>query len=231
MAQPQIHANHRQRMRKRFEETGFDGFSDHEVLEYILFHAIPRKDVNPLAHALLEHFGALDRVLEAEEKELLQVDGIGPSTARLIRLFLAVDRRYHQHKTRPARTVKSLEEIGEYLETLFYGVRVEMVYAMYLDDRNHILKVEKCFEGTVNASSVFVNVLSSRMIALGATQLVLAHNHPRGFALPSREDMNLTGQIRQKLATLGLTLLDHVVVAPDGYISLRQSDRFESLFT
>ena len=142
-----------------------------------------------------------------------------------------MDRRYHQHKTRPVRTVKSLEEVGEHMEALFYGARVEQVYAMYLDDRNHILKVEKCFEGTVNASSVFVNVLSSRMITLGATQLVLAHNHPRGFALPSREDMNLTGQICQKLGTLGLKLVDHVIVAPDGHISLRQSDRFQSLFT
>ena len=159
------------------------------------------------------------------------MEGVGPATARLIRLFLAVDRRYHQHKTRPVRTVKSLEEVGEHMESLFYGARVEQVYAMYLDDRNHILKVEKCFEGTVNASSVFVNVLSSRMITLGATQLVLAHNHPRGFALPSREDMNLTGQICQKLGTLGLKLVDHVIVAPDGHISLRQSDRFQSLFT
>ena len=187
--------------------------------------------MNPIAHALMDHFGGLDRVLEASEQELTQVEGVGPATARLIRLFLAVDRRYHQHKTRPVRTVKSLEEIGEHMESLFYGARVEQVYAMYLDDRNHILKVEKCFEGTVNASSVFVNVLSSRMITLGATQLVLAHNHPRGFALPSREDMNLTSQIRQKLGTLGLKLVDHVIVAPDGYISLRQSDRFQSLFT
>lgn len=186
MAQQQIHANHRQRMRKRFEETGFDGFSDHEVLEYILFHAIPRKDVNPIAHALLNHFGGLDRVLEASEQELTQVEGVGPATARLICLFLAVDRRYHQHKTRPVRTVKSLEEVGEHMESLFYGARVEQVYAMYLDDRNHILKVEKCFEGTVNASSVFVNVLSSRMITLGATQLVLAHKPPQRLraALP-----------------------------------------------
>ena len=79
MAQQQIHANHRQRMRKRFEETGFDGFSDHEVLEYILFHAIPRKDVNPIAHALMDHFGGLDRVLEASEQELTQVEGVADS--------------------------------------------------------------------------------------------------------------------------------------------------------
>ena len=230
MAQQGLHSNHRERMRKRFEVSGFDGFSEHEVLEYILFHAIPRKDVNPLAHRLIDYFGSLDRVLEANEQELMKVEGIGPAAARMISMMLAVDRYYRTMKTKPGRRVSSLEEIGDYMESLFYGAKVEMVYAMYQDDRNHILKVEKCFEGTANTSSVSINLLSNRMIILGATQLVLAHNHPRGFALPSREDLNLTQQLRQKLNTLGLKLLDHVIVSPDGYISLRTSDRFQNLF-
>ncbi len=230
MAEQGIHTNHRERMRKRFQENGFDGFSDHEVLEYILFHAIPRKDVNPLAHQLIEHFGSLDRVLEASERELVQVPGIGPAAARLIAMLLPADRYYRMLKKRPGRKVSSLEEIGDYMETLFYGAAVEMVYAMYLDDRNHILKVEKCFEGTANSSTVPVSLLSSRMIQLGATQLVLAHNHPRGFALPSREDLELTIQLRRQLATLGLSLLDHVIVSPDDYISLRMSEKFQNLF-
>lgn len=225
-----IHTNHRERMRKRFQENGFDSFSEHEVLEYILFHAIPRKDVNPLAHRLIKHFGGLDRVLEANERELMQVEGIGPAAARLISMLLAVDRYYRMMKTRPARIVNSLEEIGEHMESLLYGAKIEIVYAMYLDDRNHMIKVERCFEGTINASTVFVNMLTSRMITLGATQVVIAHNHPSGLALPSREDMVLTGHLKNKLNTLGLKLLDHIIVAPDGYVSLRLSDRFKELF-
>ena len=111
-----------------------------------------------------------------------------------------------------------------------FGAKVEVVYAVYMDNRNHILKTEKCFEGTINASTVFINMLTSRMLTLGATQLVLAHNHPAGFALPSKEDIILTRQISEKLKTLGLTLLDHVVVAPDGYVSMRMSDRFQATF-
>ena len=230
MAEQSIHANHRERMRKRFQENGFDGFSDHEVLEYILFHAIPRKDVNPLAHRLLDHFGSVDRVMEASERKLIKVDGIGPAAARLIAMLLPADRYYRMVKTKPARTIKSLQELGDYMESLLFGAKVEVVYAVYMDNLNHILKTEKCFEGTINASTVFINMLTSRMLTLGATQLVLAHNHPAGFALPSKEDIILTRQISEKLKTLGLTLLDHVVVAPDGYVSMRMSDRFQATF-
>ena len=145
-------------------------------------------------------------------------------------MLLAADRYYRMMKTRPARIVNSLEEIGEHMESLLYGAKIEIVYAMYLDDRNHMIKVERCFEGTVNASTVFVNMLTSRMITLGATQVVIAHNHPSGLALPSREDMVLTGHLKNKLNTLGLKLLDHIIVAPDGYVSLRLSDRFKELF-
>lgn len=230
MAEQGIHDNHRERMRKRFQENGFDSFSEHEVLEYLLFHAIPRKDVNPIAHELIDHFGGLDRVLETDEKELMKVNGIGPSAARLISVILATDRYYRMMKTRPPKTVKNLEEIGNHMEALLYGAKVEMVYAMYLDDRNHILKVEKCFEGTINASTIFVNMITSRMITLGATQIVISHNHPGGLALPSREDMVLTTHLQSKLNTLGLKLLDHVIVAPDGYVSLRMSERFKDIF-
>lgn len=221
-----IHADHRERLHRRFLEHGLGGFAEHEALEYMLTFAIPRKDVNPLAHRLIDRFGGFCRVLEASEAELLEVEGIGPATARLLAMVMEAGRYYQQCRAAAPRVFERLEQIAEFVIPLFHGVRVEQVYALYLDDRNSLIKLEKLAEGSSNESAVSSRALAQRAVRLGATQVVLAHNHPGGLALPSQADLDFTASAAGLLGQLGIRLLDHIIVDSGGdCLSMQQTKR------
>lgn len=221
-----VHENHRARMHERFEKSGFDHFADHEVLEYLLFYSIPRRDVNPLAHRLLNHFGSLSAVLKATRDELMQVDGVGEKTARMIVMIMETGRRFQKDNVSKPKAFKSLDEIGEYIKPHFYASRKELVFALFLDDRNMPIRLEKLAEGSVNEAPVSKKELVRQAVRLDATQVVLAHNHPKGIALPSTEDLVFTKELAVMLKNVGITLLDHVIVDGEGDMtSMRQSNR------
>lgn len=227
---PNVHERHRERMRQRFREGGFSGFAQHEVLEYLLFMAIPRKNVNPIAHELLNHFGSIDRVLEASAEELQEVKGIGAAAARLIEVVVAVNRYALTVKRNPGNDpVTSVQQLAQYMESFLISRPREVVYAIYLNDQNRILKSEQLHEGTVNSSSISEKVVANRMITLGATQIVIGHNHPQGCSVPSQEDLVVTKRLASKLEMLGLRLLDHVIVGTDGYMSFRLSGQMNEI--
>lgn len=217
------HEGHRQRLRKRFREEGLDNFSDIQVLELILQFSIPRKDTNLLAHALLDHFGSLHQVLEAPEQELMQVEGIGEQSAVLIRLVTEVGRYYLTNRQNRVQVLPSVESCAQYLTAFFYGRNVEMVYLLCLDAKCKLLGCRKIAEGNVNAASISVRKIVSEALSANASSVVLAHNHPGGFALPSGEDIQTTGRVAEALAAVDITLADHVIVADDDYVSLAQS--------
>ena len=221
-----IHKDHRKRMYKRFEQNGFDGFAEHEVLEFLLFFAIPRGDVNPIAHRLIERFGSFAGVLEASEQDLLQVEGIGPASARLLTSVMEASRFYQISRVNLPQQFRSLDEIGEYIKTYFYGIQNERIYALFLDDRNAPIAVQKIAEGSVNETVCSKRELVRRAVRLGATQLVLAHNHPQGMALPSPEDMAFTQELIRMLESVGVNFLDHIICDGRGeWTSMRQSRR------
>lgn len=226
-----LHADHRKRMRRRFAQQGdFSGFAEHEVLEYILYLAIPRKDTNPLAHRLIERFGGLCQVLEASESDILAVEGAGPAVARLLTTMHAANRYYSQSRGRAPRTFRSLEEIAEYLIPQFYGAVNEQVYALFLDDRNSPLQLQKVTEGTVNEAVLARTQIARMAVRHHATQVVLAHNHPAGAALPSPADLMFTRELAGALDSLGIRFLDHIIVDKEGdYISLQQSGRMPAV--
>ncbi len=225
----EIHKDHRKRMQQRFEKNGFEGFAEHEVLEFLLFFAIPRGDVNPLSHALIEHFGSFADVLEADAADLLQVEGIGPASARLITSLMEAARYYQLQRARVPQRFSTLDEIGTYLKNYFYGARNEKLYALFLDDRNGLVAVKKMAEGSVNAAAVPKAELVRQAVRLGATQLILAHNHPRGIALPSAEDVWFTQQLRQMLQSVGIALSDHIIFDAAGdWTSMAQSGRMNN---
>ena len=228
MGRPEeVHANHRRRMYERFaRQGGFSGFAEHEVLEYLLYFAIPRKDTNPLAHRLIKRFGGLCQVLEAGESELLSVEGAGPAVARLLTGIHAANRYYSQCKARAPRVFQSLEEVAAFLAPQFHGAVTEQVYVLFLDDRNSLVRLQKVTEGTVNEAVMARTQIARLAVQCHATQAVLAHNHPAGAALPSPSDLAFTDELAAALASLGVRLLDHVIVDRDGdYISLQQSGR------
>ena len=218
-----IHKEHRERMRKRFLEEGLDHFSDIQVLEFLLFYAIPRQDTNPIAHALLERFGSFPQVMEAPVKELEKVPGIGPNAALLISFATELSRYYYVSRAQQPRILKTITACGDYLKELFLGRRTEMVYLLCLDAKCKVLCCQEIGEGSVNSANVPIRRIVEVALRVNATSCILAHNHPSGVALPSGEDVETTRRVAAALDTVEVQLVDHIIVADDDYVSLAQS--------
>ncbi len=217
-----IHEGHRQRMKERFLRHGLDNFDDVNVLELLLFFALPRQDTNPVAHALLDRFGSLDAVLEASESELREVKGVGDSAAVLLRLIPALTRRYLITKTPDGEPVQTPSQAGRYFVPRFFYEKEEVVLALLLDARRRPLCCEEMSRGAVNAVEINARRIASLALERKASGVILAHNHPSGVALPSREDELTTAQLRKALALVGVELYDHVVVAGSNYVSMKE---------
>lgn len=217
------HAGHRDRLRSRFLREGLDNFTDIQVLELMLFFSVPRRDTNPIAHRLLEHFGCLSRVLEAPVEELLRVEGIGESSALLLRLFHEAARYYQVDKTIQEKILPTITACGEYLVPFFFGRQVETVYLLCLDAKCKVLCCQQVCEGSVNSAGVSVRRIAEIALNAKATTAVLAHNHPSGIALPSAEDVQTTHRVAAALRAVEVILADHVIVADGDYVSMVQS--------
>lgn len=218
-----IHEGHRERVRKRFLQEGLDSFTDIQVLEFLLFYCISRRDTNPIAHALLERFGSLSQVLEAPVEELCKVDGIGESTAVFLRLIPQAGRFYLKDRVSQVKILSSLESCAAYLVPFFFGQRVEMVYLLCLDAKCKLLNCTRIAEGNVNAAGLSVRKVVETALAANATSVVLAHNHPGGLAIPSKEDILTTSRVSAALDAVDIHLSDHIIVADNDYVSMVQS--------
>lgn len=223
-----IHEGHRQRLKNRFLEEGLDGFTDVQVLELLLFYCIPRKDTNPIAHALLKHFGALSQVLEAPVEELVKVPGISQNAATLLHLITETGRYYLVDRANQNKILPTIEKCAAYMLPFFFGRTVETVFLLCLDAKCKVLCCKEIGEGSVNSAGISVRKIVETALAANATTVVLAHNHPSGVALPSGEDVVTTRRIAMALRAVEVHLADHIVVADDDYVSMAQSgERFE----
>lgn len=221
-----IHDGHRQRLKDRFRREGLDHFDEHQVLELLLFYCIPRKDTNPIAHALIQRFGSLSQVMEAPVEELEKVPGMGAGAATFLSLITAVGRYYLVNRTSQTEILRTIEQCGEYLVPFFYGKRNETVYLLCLDAKCKVLCCREVGEGSVNSANVSIRKIVEVALNANATTVILAHNHPSGLALPSAEDVQTTRQVAMALDAVEVTLADHIVVADDDYVSLVQSDYY-----
>lgn len=218
-----IHTGHRQRLKERFLKEGLDNFNELQVLELLLFYCIPRQDTNPIAHALLDRFGSLAQVLEAPTSELQKVPGVGESTATFLPLLASLCRYYLVHRTASNVILNTIEQCGNYLLPFFCGRRNEVVYLLCLDAKCKVLSCKEVGEGSVNSASVPIRRIVEMALADNATSVVLAHNHPSGMALPSGEDQLTTRRLAMSLSTVDIELVDHLVIADNDFVSLRQS--------
>ena len=218
-----IHAGHRERVRQEFLTRGIEGWPDHRMLELILFYAIPKGDVNPLAHELIDRFGSLSNVLDALPEELTKVSGIGEYSATLLKIFPAVLGRYMEGRTGPGVIVHTTEEAAYVLAPYLYGARNETVYILCLDAKEKVLGVRRISEGNIGNSDVTIRRVAEECLALRASFCYLAHNHVSGIALPSPADMNTTSVVRTVLAPLGIRLVDHLVFSDGDLVSIRES--------
>ena len=223
MANQSVHKGHRERLKARFLETGLDSFTDVQALELLLFYAIPQKDTNPIAHALLDRFGSLSQVLDAPLEALKKVPGISDHSASLLRLVTELARFYQVDSAQRTEVLTSLDACGRYLVPRFFGRKVETVFLLCLDAKCKVLCCREIGEGSVNAASISVRKVVEAALSANATTVVLAHNHPSGVALPSADDVQTTRRIAAALSAVEVKLIDHIVVAEGDFISMAQS--------
>lgn len=218
-----IHDGHRGRLKERFLREGLDNFEQIQVLELLLFYCIPRQDTNPIAHRLLDRFGALSKVLEAPPEELKKVPGVGENAAAFLSLVMATGRYYQVNQKENDTILTSIEKCGQYLLPFFHGRRNETVFLLCLDAKCKVLSCREVGEGSVNSAAVPIRRIVEMALGVNATSVVLAHNHPSGLALPSGEDVQTTRRLSLALHAVEIELVDHVVVADGDYVSLVQS--------
>lgn len=221
-----VHDGHRERMRRRFLEDGLSGFSDHEVLELLLFYAIPQGDVNPLAHELIDRFGSLSGVFAAPVELLTQVKGVGERTAVLLHLAPQAARKARLADLQKELILNTRANVGAYLLELFSEERSEAVYELCLDAKGKLLACRRLGEGSVSAVNLDTRKVVQNAILYSASSVILAHNHPSGIALPSEEDRTATDQVRLALEAIDVRLEDHIVVADHDFVSFSESGYF-----
>ena len=218
-----VHDGHRARKKEQFRTHGLDAFADHEALELLLFYAIPRVDTNPVAHRLIERFGSLDGVLSAPPEELEKVEGVGESAATLLSLILPLVRRSRMTAAKTPVIIGTTQDAGNYFVDLFFGMREERLYEACLDAKGKLLRCAKVADGSVDAVSVNIRVIVENALKCGASAVVLSHNHPSGVALPSADDNATTLAVYDALRTVDIRLLDHIIVADDDFVSIRDN--------
>ena len=218
-----VHDGHRERVRRRFLKNDLSGFADHEALELLLYYAIPQGDVNPLAHELMDRFGSLSAVLSAPVELLTEVRGVGERTAVLLRLSLLIAQKARLADLERELVLNTRARVGAYLLELFSQGRNEAVFQLCLDGKGKLLTCKRLGEGSVSAVTVDIRRVVHNAILCSASSVILAHNHPSGIALPSEDDRAVTEQVRAALASIGVRLDDHIVVADRDFVSLAES--------
>lgn len=215
-----IHKGHRQRLKERFLCDGINGFEHHNALELLLFYGIPRMDTNVIAHNLINTFGSISAVFDAPFEELIKVNMVSENAATLIKLIPSLARVYAVNMHSDTRVFDTPEVIGEYFIGKFIGCTNEMVYLMLLDSSLQLISCELVSSGSVTAAGVNIRTIVDLVVKHNACAVVMAHNHPRGLAVPSAEDLAVTSKVRLGLKTLDIRFVEHIIVAQNDYVAL-----------
>ena len=216
-----IHLKHRERIKKKFILHGFDVFESHEILELILFYAIPRKDTNPIAHELIDKFGSIDAVFDAPFNALKEVNGIGKETACFIKILLNFIRIYMENKNFSTNKLKSREELNDRLFLKFIGRTDEVIAIILTDAKSKIVYEGIVSYGSCNSVEIHIRKIVELIVLYNASGIIVAHNHPSGLAVPSTEDLETTKHLQQLFETMNISFVDHIIVAEDDYVSIK----------
>lgn len=212
---------HRERVRAHYLRTGLDSFEDYEVLELLLFYAVPRRDTKALAKGLLRRFGSLHAVLEASLNDL-EAAGLSPNAAILLNMLPQLERRSLASKTEDQTYIRSTGDAGRVLCASFRNRQDESIRLLCLNAAGKLLKNAEISSGDVNAVHFSMRKIAETAISTRAVSVILAHNHPGGSLMPSAEDIDATNSANEALKTVGVHLLDHLIIAGSDYCSLRE---------
>ncbi len=218
-----IHAEHRKRMKNKYKLHGVDIFEKHEILELALFYAIPRKDTNEIAHRLLKKFETIHDVMNAPFATLREVEGIGEEAACFIKFLVDIVRVYMEEKASSKDTYRSREELNERLSMKFIGREIEIVSIILVDAKRKIIYEGIVSKGSHNSVDMYMRRIIELIVLYNAAGIVVGHNHPSGIALPSPQDIETTKKLDNVLHNMNVTFLDHIIVADDDFVSLRDA--------
>jgi len=214
-----LHKGHRERVRHKFIENGLAPFADHEVLEMLLFYAYPQRDTNAIAHHMINTFGSLHNLLEADVPTLITRLGCTENIAVLLNFIPALANRYYRSKWGRNVVLDNGKVAGSYVLDLFVGATVEQFYLLCLDAQRRLNKVTLLSSGTLDEAAVYLREVIRETLNSQASCVILTHNHPGGSMRPSTADLEVTRQIIEGLAFIGVDVLDHIIVAGDMYYS------------
>jgi len=214
-------SGHRARLRKRLFEGGPDGLADHELIETLLMTAIPRRDVKPIARSLIHRFGSLAGVLNADQSALAKHPGMGEVSAGHLKIVATAARRLARAEMAERPVLSSWQALIDYLRIDMAHLAVERVRVLYLNARNMLVLDELVGDGTVDEAAIHPRNVIGKAIEIGATALILVHNHPSGSPEPSRADIQITHKIAEAGRLLGIVVHDHVIVGRHGHVSLK----------
>lgn len=220
------HPGHRSRLKEKFIENGLDSMNDINALELLLFYAIPRADTNPLAHDLLDRFGSLDGVFKAPREELMEVEGIGENAALLLNLVPAIYKKRMVSKIPNNMHLLSKKDAESYFIPRFMDERDEVMLVAFLDSQSRVICCKELARGVVNAADVCSRRIAEYALKYKASSIMLAHNHPDGPLVPSREDDLFTKNLNKALGLIGISITDHIIVADGQAVSFREKGLF-----
>lgn len=214
-------SGHRARLRKRLLEGGDEALADHEVVEYLLMLAIPRRDVKPLARTLIQRFGSLAGALNADGRTLALHPGMGETSAAALKIVALAARRLARTALREQPVLGSWQALLDYLTIDMAHLTVERVRVLYLNNQNMLIRDEHVGDGSIDEAAIHPREVIRRALDLGATALIIVHNHPSGSPQPSRADIQITNRIAEAGRLLGIVVHDHVIIGREGHVSLK----------
>lgn len=214
------HDGHRMRMKKRYLNEGLDSFEPHEILELLLYYSIPRRDINALSHRLIEHFGSIANVFDADVESLGQVEGIGENSAILLSLIPQLSRIYSLSKWDRKASLPSVDTVGQYAVAMYTGKKNEEFGIICLDSNHCVHYSGIIIKGTVNQAEAYPRTIVAEVLKHNAVNVILTHNHPNGSIMPSVSDKEATRSILNALEAIGVNVLDHIIVSGDRFFSM-----------
>lgn len=218
---PSYIKDHRKRLRQRFMDGGADAIPDYEMLELVLFRAIPRRDVKPLARALIDQFQDFNGIISASPERLSEVNGVGGAVIQELKIIEAAAHRLARSRVLGRHVVSSWDALVDYCHTVMAHRNTEHFRVLYLDRKNAVIADEAQAKGTVDHVPVYPREVVKRALVLNASALILVHNHPSGDPTPSDADISMTQQIKEAAHALGLELHDHLIIGKSCELSFR----------
>jgi DNA repair protein RadC len=221
-APEEYNRGHRNRLRQKFRASGVQSFHEYEALELLLTYVIRRQDVKPVAKALLDDFGSLKGVFDAEIEELMKVTGVGERSAILFKLVKELAALYLKQKAKEKKQVTCTTELLDFCRTVLGGKRDEEFFVIYLDAQNRIIECETLQKGVVNQAVVYPRQVLESVLKKKASAIILAHNHPSGHVRPSDADIRLTKLIQETAKVLDILVHDHIIIGENRFFSFRE---------